>query len=133
MGGLYYGIIIFIAIGLVVLLICSKYFFEPNYMCPRCGLELESIYTEVCPQCNLRLFVKCTDCGTYVRTYVDGHPIQYCLRCGGRLKSRLEKITDPIVREPKRRQKVNYCPNCGSSLRDEKNPKYCPLCGKKID
>ncbi|MGV9204843.1 MAG: hypothetical protein ACOC44_12595 [Promethearchaeia archaeon] len=132
MEDLYYLIVIFIALGLVVLLIASRYFFEPNYMCPRCGQELESIYTEICPQCNLRLFTKCNQCDSYTRTYVDGNPIQYCSKCGGRFDAQPTRISEPIVQEPARREKIHYCPNCGSSLRDEKDPKFCPFCGKKI-
>lgn len=133
MNGLYLGVTIFIAIGLILLLISSRYFFEPDYICPRCGRELESIYTETCPQCNLRLFQKCNDCGTYIRTYVNGHPIQYCSKCGSRLDAQPKEIEKPFIRQVRRKEKINYCPNCGSSLREEENPKFCPLCGEKIE
>ena len=127
--------LIWIPFSIMIVLGCAvsftQYFVESKKHCPRCNTILPSLYSQTCPECGLKLLTKCPDCRTYQNMYINGKQVKFCNQCGLQLtiiKEEVEVIENPYAQT----QKVKFCPICGVNI-EEENPKYCSLCGGKID
>ena len=125
---------LWIPISLIMLVGCiftfSQFFFEPKKHCPQCNTQVPSLYSKTCVKCGITLITKCPDCGKYLNTYVDGKPVKFCNDCGLEVR---EDVKVEIIQNPYRQTNiVKFCPTCGVNI-EEKDTKFCGLCGARID
>ncbi|MBD3339348.1 MAG: hypothetical protein GF353_09575 [Candidatus Lokiarchaeota archaeon] len=115
----------------------SEQFWTPKKYCPRCQAPV-TIYSEYCRNCGLKLINKCPNCGHY-----QDAKLKECSNCGykyrltemARQKEDIDYQVDyqVIKKGQNLPEKANFCPHCGSTLKNQDYSRGCPHCGKKVD
>ena len=123
-------IIILILVVLVPAFILIRYSWESKKYCPRCNIPV-SIYAEYCRNCGLELIKKCPNCDKFLNPKLN-----YCRNCGYTFEF-LQKVTETpqyviVEKGDPAPSKPNFCPTCGSSLKNAENLRYCEFCGSKL-
>ncbi|MEE9377895.1 MAG: zinc ribbon domain-containing protein [Candidatus Lokiarchaeia archaeon] len=117
-------------LSLVVLKMMSHYFWLEKKICPRCKAPTTK-YSDFCRNCGYKLWFKCISCGNYMRSRT-----QFCDKCNIELDHSIEEkeiFNHKVLKEGSPLPKMNnYCPNCGSNLRNKENIKFCEECGEKL-
>jgi len=124
------GIFIFLIILPLLWLIINRISGPSQKRCQRCNYPV-SDYAEYCKNCGLDLLIRCPNCDKLQRTENFA-----CKNCRTPLTSppREKDTQDYIVIQegaplPGR---ANFCPKCGSSLKDTENLRFCEFCGSKL-
>jgi len=119
-------LIILIAIAYVVI----RFSWERQKHCPRCNIPV-TIYADFCRNCGLKLINRCPNCDKYVRG-----DQRLCGHCGYSFEGFEEVKETPeyivVERGSPAPTKPNYCPTCGSNIKNAENLRFCEYCGSKL-
>ena len=135
-SGLATNFLIWILILLIILpvigIIINRISGPSPKKCPRCNYPV-SDYAEYCKNCGFDLLIRCPNCNKLQRTeYIN------CKNCGfallGTMAIEAPKDRDYVIIQEgtKIPEKPNFCPTCGSSLKNAENLRFCEFCGAKI-
>lgn len=115
---------------MVVIQMMSHYFWLEKKTCPRCNAPTTK-YSDFCRKCGYKLWFRCISCGKYIQSRT-----QFCDKCNIELKHTTEEketFNHEVLIEGSPSPKMdNYCPNCGSKLRNKESIKFCEECGEKL-
>ncbi|MHA1456422.1 MAG: double zinc ribbon domain-containing protein [Promethearchaeota archaeon] len=98
--------------------------------CQRCNYPVGD-YAEFCKNCGLELLTRCPNCDRLQRTENFA-----CKNCRTPLtappKEKIKQDYIIIQEGTKLPEKSNFCPTCGSSLKETENLRFCEFCGSKL-
>lgn len=126
-------VLIITILSLVILIpafLIIRYSWESKKYCPRCNIPI-SIYAEYCRNCGLELIKKCPNCNKFLNPKLN-----YCRNCGYTFEF-FQKVTETpqyvvVEKGDPAPAKPNFCPTCGSSLKNAENLRFCEYCGSKL-
>ncbi len=124
------GIFIFLIILPLLWLIINRISGPSQKRCQRCNYPV-SDYAEYCKNCGLDLLIRCPNCDKLQRTENFA-----CKNCRTPLTAppREKDTQDYIVIQEGAPLpgKANFCPTCGSNLKNTENLRFCEFCGSKL-
>ena len=124
------GILGFLLILPILWIIISRISGPSQKKCQRCNFPVGD-YAEYCKNCGLELLIRCPNCDSLQRTSNFA-----CKNCR-------TPITIPQTEPAKQDyviiqkgavlpEKSNFCPTCGSNLKETENLRFCEFCGSKL-
>lgn len=126
------GLLVFLIILPVIGIMINKIAGPTPKVCPRCNYPV-SDYADYCKNCGMELLIRCPNCNKLQRAEQFA-----CKKCGSPLKGVIP-VKQPVKQDyiiiqegTKIPEKPNFCPTCGSSLKNAENLRFCEHCGAKI-
>jgi predicted amidophosphoribosyltransferase len=127
-------LILIITVPLLILIIISyiviRFSWQSQKYCPRCNIPV-SIYADFCKNCGLKLISRCPNCDKYIK-----EELGYCRFCGYSFEY-FEKVKETpeyiiVERGSPAPVRPNFCPACGTSLKNAESLRFCEYCGSKL-
>ncbi|TFG19593.1 MAG: hypothetical protein EU533_06640 [Promethearchaeota archaeon] len=126
------GLLVFLIVLPVIGIVINKIAGPAPRVCPRCNFPV-SDYADYCKNCGMELLIRCPNCNRLQRAEQFA-----CKKCGSPLAKTISAAKPAeqdyiIIQEgAKIPEKPNFCPTCGSSLKNAENLRFCEHCGAKI-
>jgi hypothetical protein len=124
------GILIFIIILPILWLIIYRISGPSQKKCQRCNYPI-SDYAEYCKNCGLELLTRCPNCDRLQRT--ENFACKHCRTPLNAPPEEKDKRDYVIIQEGATLPEyANFCPTCGSNLKETENLRFCEFCGSKL-
>lgn len=124
------GIFVFIIILPILWLIINRISGPSQKKCQRCNFPV-SDYADFCKNCGLELLIRCPNCDRLQRT--ENFACKHCRTPLNLPPEEKDKRDYVIIQEGATLPEyANFCPACGSNLKETENLRFCEYCGSKL-